>query len=130
LNTGDRNAGNWNAGNLNTGFLNTITQKIIIFNKETDININDIQFPIYFNFVITEWILSLNMGEEEKIKYPQHKSTGGFLKKYGYKEAWVKSFNAATVEDVRLTLNIPNFDYAVFEELSGISRDMINKKLS
>ncbi len=129
-NTGNRNTGNWNTGNCNTGFLNTITPKILVFNKEIDIDIADIKFPDYFKFSLVKWISSRYMSEEEKDKYPQHKISDGFLKEYNYKEAWINSFNNTTVADVRLTLNIPNFDYAIFEEISGITKNMIDKKLN
>jgi hypothetical protein len=41
----------------------------------------------------------------------------------------MKSFNAASKKDVELLLKLPNFDFEVFEEISGVSKKMINDKL-
>ena len=47
----------------------------------------------------------------------------------GYKESFIESFNKTTKEDVLLLLNLPNFDYNVFEDISGISKTMIENKI-
>jgi len=70
------------------------------------------------------------MTDEEKKQHPHYKITKGFLRVFGYKEAWKNSFEKATKEDVALTLILPNFDYKVFEEISGITKKMIDKKLA
>ena len=116
-NSGDRNSGDWNSGDRNSGYLNTDTPKLRIFNKETDIDRNNINYPSYFYFDLTEWI------EDES------KTEGGYLKVYNYKEAWKISFEKASKEDVAKTLELPNFDYALFEEISGITKEMIQRKL-
>lgn len=46
-----------------------------------------------------------------------------------YKLSFIESFNKTTKEDVLLLLNLPNFDYDVFEDISGISKKMIENKL-
>jgi len=48
---------------------------------------------------------------------------------FDFKVAWKTSFKNDSKEDVRKTLELPNFDYEVFEELSGISKKMINSKV-
>ena len=101
-NTGDKNTGYWNTGDKNSGFLNTDRPKIRIFNKETDEE--NIIFPDYFYFNIQDNDNDL------------HKS-------------WLKSFNEASKHDVKKTLKLPNFDYKIFEEISGISKKMLDKKL-
>ncbi|HOU27298.1 MAG TPA: hypothetical protein PLD76_04510 [Paludibacteraceae bacterium] len=42
------------------------------------------------------------------------------MKVYGYKEAWRKSWDKATDEDRRKTLKLPNWDNAIFLEITGI----------
>jgi hypothetical protein len=107
-NSGNWNSGKWNSGNWNSGFLNTNKPKIRIFNKET--NRKKIKFPdyFYFNFYV-------------RIDHP--------LKKIDYKEAWKESFKKATKEDVATTLELPNFDYSLFEEITGITKKMLDAKL-
>jgi hypothetical protein len=41
-----------------------------------------------------------------------------------------KSFDIAEVEDVRKTLELPHFDYSMFEQISGISKEDFEKKLN
>ncbi|MBU1020056.1 MAG: pentapeptide repeat-containing protein, partial [Firmicutes bacterium] len=103
-NTGYRNTGNRNTGNRNTGFLNTNTPKVRIFNKKTDVKREDIVFPSFFFFDI--------LSDDTNL----------------YK-SWRKSFSSATKKDVKLLLGLPNFDYKIFSEITGISKKMIQKKL-
>ena len=119
-NTGDSNTGNWNTGDWNTGNLNTDTPQYRIFNKETDIKREDIAFPDYFYFNMTEWINESIMTDEEKEDNPTYKTTGGYLKKYDYKEAWRKSWENADIEDRKKTLELPNWNNEIFKEISGI----------
>lgn len=99
-NTGDCNTGNWNTGDCNTGYFNTTTPKVRIFNKETDLKFGEIDFP--------KWICVRT------------------LTKGAFREAFAK----ADCDDVEKTLKLPNFDYAIFEEITGISKKDFDKKLS
>jgi len=47
----------------------------------------------------------------------------------GYKESWRKAFDEASVAGIRELVELPNFDYCVFEEISGISQTDIEEKL-
>ena len=123
-NTGNWNTGNWNTGDRNTGFLNTTESKVRIFNKECDIARENLEFPDYFYFYITEWIPEEAMTEEEKEEYPTYKTTGGYLRSYEYQEAWRKSWENTTQEDKESTLNLPNWDNEIFKEISGIDVEM------
>jgi hypothetical protein len=113
-NSGDRNSGSWNSGSRNSGYLNTITPKTLIFNKPT--TKKNINFPNYFYFELNIWVSVSNMTE-------------GYLKKIEYKEAWKLSFDKAEKDDVALTLKLPNFNYKIFEKISGITKKMIQEKL-
>ena len=128
-NSGDCNSGNWNSGNWNSGFCNTNESKIRLFNKETDIMRDKFEFPNFFYFNLTDWIEVSNMTKIEKIQYPDYKVTDGFLRVFTYKEGWQNSFNNATKKDIDTLLKLPNFDYNIFEDLSGITKKMIEYKL-
>ena len=132
-NTGSRNSGNWNSGDFNlgdgnTGFFNTNKPKIMIFNKETDVDC--IEFPFYFYFELTEWICEDEMTESEKKENSEYATNQGYLKVYSYKEAWLKSFNEnCDKSQARKTINLPNFDYFIFEKITGINKKMLEDKL-
>jgi len=129
-NTGYWNTGNWNAGDWNTGCCNSDKPPLRFFNKLTDFrDLNEVKFPSYFYFDLTEWVPASEMTIAEKRQNPHYKITNGFLRIYSYKEAWKNSFKKATKEDVALTLKLPNFDYNVFEKISGITKKMIVDKL-
>jgi len=102
-NTGYRNTGDWNNSNFNTGFFNTEEVKIIkVFNRDCEKLIwDDCKKP---NFIYFE------IGED-------------------YKKSFIESFEKANKEDVELLIKLPNFDYNIFFEISGINKKMINKKL-
>ena len=129
-NSGNWNSGHWNSGNKNSGYLNSDSPNLRFFNKETDLkDIASVRFPDYFYFNLIEWVEVSEMTDEEKSKYPHYVVTTGFLRVYDYKEAWKNSFMKANKEDVALTLKLPNFNYEVFEQISGITKNMIDTKL-
>ena len=100
-NSGDSNSGNWNSGNFSTGFLNSKDTPFYMFNKYCRKDRDKIDFPNYFYFDLAG----------------------------NYKECWKKSFKNASKEDVRKTVKLPNFNYKIFHEISGITKKMIEKKL-
>jgi len=121
-NTGDWNTGSWNTCDYETGAFNTEqSNKIRVFNvempREDWVNANK---PDFLYFDLTKWIRSEDMTDAEKEDFGSYKTTGGYLKVYGYKEAFQKSYNNATQEDKELLLKLPNFDADVFFEISGI----------
>jgi len=126
-NSGDWNSGDWNSGSSNSGYLNTITPKTLIFNKPT--TKKNINFPNYFYFELNIRVSVSNMTDEEKQRMGGYKTTEGYLKKIEYKEAWKLSFDKAEKDDVALTLKLPNFNYKIFEKISGITKKMIQEKL-
>ena len=133
-NTGYRNTGYWNTGNCNTGYFNTVTpDTILVFNKECKREVwkNAIK-PNFIYFNLTDWVDEEDMTEDEKQKHPEYKTTGGYLKKYRYKEAFQNSFNKLSAEEkknqVELLKALPNFDKDVFFEISGIDIDKTEPK--
>ena len=121
-NSGDRNSGNWNSGYCNSGYCNSDSPKVRMFNKMTNLNYDDITFPNYFYEVSPVRFISADTATYEQQK--EHKkdieTCGGYYEKVEYKEAWRIAWNAASDEDRRETLSLPNFDADVFFEISGI----------
>ena len=129
-NSGDRNSGDWNSGDWNSGYLNTSAQKYsFIFNKQVEKSVlANIKFPRFMRFTLTEWIPDSKMSQQEKKQHPEYATTGGYLKKYTYKEAFRKSFEKAKQlpdwpEQLKRLKALPNFDAKVFEEISGIKEE-------
>lgn len=79
--------------------------------------------PSWLYFNLTEWVYFSDMTDEEKEKYPSCKTTGGYLKKLDYKEAFKKSFDNASKEEQQKIKKLPNWNKKVFFEISGIMID-------
>jgi hypothetical protein len=132
-NTGRWNTGRWNTGRWNTcdrenGCFNTVqSEKIRVFNsivKRSEWENYD--KPRFLYFTLIDWITESEMTEEEKRNNTTYKDTGGYLKKYEYKEAFKKSWDNANKEDRKRILDCPNFDNGIFFDISGID---VNKEL-
>ena len=127
-NTGNYNTGDYNTGDYNTGFFSTITPKMTLFEKETDLTYNDIinlkgiQI-LNWNYENNWWIYENNMTDEEKAKHPEYKITGGYLKTIPFKEACILMWNNLDEEDKKAVMNIPNFNKDIFFKITGINVD-------
>ncbi len=132
-NTGDCNTGNWNSGSFNTcnhsaGMFNTKEQPLYLFNKPTDFtwgefkNIfpNEYDLLFYSPLPITEWVNEKDMSDKEKEENPKYKTTGGYLKKRTYHEAWQIMWGRWTKEQQASIKKLPNFDKDIFKEITGI----------
>ena len=123
--TGLCNTGNWNTGNCNTGFFNSNDGIIYAFNKplkmsrDEFLNIKGVQL-LDWNYENNWWIYSQNMTEEEKKAYPEHETTGGYLKTIPFKDACKLMWERLTNDEKKAVIAIPNFDPKVFEEITGI----------
>ena len=123
-NSGDRNSGSWNACNYSSGFFNTKKEKLIMFNKPTDVKLDDIDFPLFLYFDLTVWVWKNEATEEEKDEHKNEIETqGGFLKVLRYKEAFRKAWDEASKEEHKKLLKLPNWDNEVFKEISGIDAE-------
>ncbi len=129
-NSGHHNTGYGNSGHCNSGYLNTSTQEYcFIFNKPVEKSVLSItKFPAFMRFTLTEWIPDSKMSQQEKNQHPEYATTGGYLKKYTYKEAFRKSFEEAKQlpdwpEQLEKLKSLPNFDAKIFEEISGITTE-------
>ena len=126
FNSGDSNSGDWNKCNGSNGVFCTEEPTIRIFDKETDMTLNEFRKSKYGNALrsvklkLTEWV---EYTEEEKKEDDKKRLIGGYLKEYSYKEAWAKWWRKLTEENKEIIISIPNFDADKFEEITGIKID-------
>ena len=125
LNSGNLNSGDWNSGDWNTGYFSTITPKIDIFEKPSELtaaeaaNIKGIRI-LNWNYENNWWIYSQNMTEEEKAAHPEHETLGGYLKSIPFKDACKLMWDRLTADEKQAVREIPNFDADIFERITGI----------
>jgi len=143
-NTGDRNTGNWNTGNwntgnwntgdwnkssFNTGCFNTEEQKILLFNKPSDMTYRDwyeSDARWLLNQIpkdVVEWIWSDNMTDEEKEQHPEYKTTDGYLKVLDESECGQIWWGSLSDRQKNIIKTIPNFDAEIFFQCTGIRVD-------
>ena len=135
-NTGNRNTGDWNTGNRNTGDWNSASfsngvfcteePEILIFNKPSGMTfrqwrdsaachlLNQIQF------MPNVWVWDSDMTDEEKEAHPEYKTTGGFLKVLDTSDCCVRWWENLDEYQRRIIRSIPNFDAAIFKQITGI----------
>ena len=121
-NTGHWNTGDWNSGSCNSGFFNVNTPPTVrVFGKDIPRQEwENCYKPNFLIFKLTRWIDKNYMSEEEKEQHPSYQTTGGYLKKLDYKEAFQESWNNADPEDRIRIKEIPGFDAEMFYQISGI----------
>lgn len=69
---------------------------------------------------VVEWVRSVNMTDKEKAEYPTYKTTGGYLKVLDEPDCAALWWGALDDADKQTIMSIPNFDKAVFKEITGI----------
>ena len=135
-NSGNRNSGNWNSGDWNSGdwnttsfsngCFNTVSPKIYMFNKPTDWT-----FEQWFNCRARrllneiddcplEYVYLSDMTDEEKAAHPEAETTGGYLKERTMADNARKWWEGLSADDRNVILSLPNFDAAIFKEITGI----------
>ena len=133
-NTGNRNTGNWNTGDwnkssFNTGCFNTEEQKIMLFNKPSDMTYRewiDSDVRYLLNQIpkdVVEWVYEEDMTDEEKAAHPTYETTGGYLKVLDESECgqlWWGSLSDRRKEIIKA---IPNFDAEIFFQCTGVRVD-------
>ena len=147
-NTGNRNAGNWNIGNWNTGnrntgdcnnsdynngCFNTKPAEIYMFNKVSNWTmkdwINSEARDILINNVLvppTAWVKECDMTDGKKRHHPEYSTTGGYLKRLSQQEIFYKqqkNWSCLSQKAKEIVMAIPNFDKAIFKEITGIDVD-------
>ena len=125
-NTGNRNTGDWNKSSRNTGCFNTEEQKIMLFNKPSNMTYNDwlrSDARYLLNQIpkdVVEWVCEEDMTDEEKATYPTYKTTGGYLKVLDESECGQLWWDNLTDDKKKIIKSIPNFDAEIFEQCTGI----------
>ena len=122
-NSGHMNSGNMNSGHMNSGVFNTNEPKLRLFNKDSDWYYANWYSSDAFNvlenkFILTMWVYESSMTDEEKTEHPEFYCQEGYLKEYGFMDA-CKNMKL-TKEEKNSFKNLPNFDAAIFKEITGI----------
>ena len=126
MNTGDWNTGDWNKSSFNTGCFNTEEQKIMLFNKPSDITYRewiDSDARDLLNQIpkdVVEWVDEEDMTDEEKAAYPTYETIGGYLKTLNESESGQLWWNELSDCNKQIIKSIPNFDPDIFYECTGI----------
>ena len=120
--TGNRSTGDCSISNYSSGHFSTIDYDGYgWFNKPCNKLWSEVDAPNFYEFKIAYWINEENMTKEEKKENPTYKTTGGFLKKVNYKTAWKVFWRETDEENRQKFFKLPNFDPAVFKEITGIN---------
>ena len=128
-NSGNRNSGDWNKTSFSNGCFNTVSPKIYMFNKPTDWT-----FEQWFNcrarYLLNqiedcplEYVWFGTMTDEEKAAHPEAETTGGYLKERTTADNARKWWAGLSADDRNIIFSLPNFDAAIFKEITGIDVD-------
>ena len=122
-NSGNRNSGDFNACNGSNGVFCTEEPKIRIFNQPSDMTLAEFRKSKYYTaicsaaFQLTEYI---EYTDAEKQADEKKALIGGYLRKRGYKEACAIWWANMSEKNKQTIMSMPNFDAAIFEEITGI----------
>ena len=135
-NTGDRNTGNWNTGDwntgdwnkscFNTGCFNTEEQKIMLFNKQSNMTYSewlDSDARHLLNQIqknVVEFVYEKYMTDAEKAEHPTYETTGGYLKILDESECGQLWWDHLSTTKKEIVKSIPNFDAEIFFQCTGI----------
>ena len=128
-NSGDWNSGDWNNTNFSNGCFNTVEPTIHLFNKPSSWTYRDwlnSEARYLMNQIqrdILEWVYLLDMTDEEKAAHPEAETTGGYLKELDNSECAVIWWRSLDQRKKNVIMAIPNFDKAIFKEITGIDVD-------
>ena len=68
----------------------------------------------------TTWVPEFEMTDQEKLENTSFHTCCGYLRENDWMEEWQKAFESASPEDVRKVRNLPGFDAAIFQEITGL----------
>ena len=128
-NSGNRNSGDWNNTNFSNGCFNTAEPTIHLFNKPSSWTYRDwlnSEARYLMNQIqgdILEWVYLSDMTDEEKAAHPEAETTGGYLKELDNSECAVIWWRSLDQRQKNVIMAIPNFDKAIFKEITGIDVD-------
>ena len=125
-NAGDCNTGDWNKSSFNVGCFNTEEQKIMLFNKSSDMTYrewleSDARWLLnQIPKSVVEWVYESDMSEEEKAEHPTYETTGGYIKVMEKSESGQLWWNDLPDDKKAVIKSLPNFDAGIFEQCTGI----------
>ena len=128
-NSGNRNSGDWNKCDFSNGCFNTTSPKIYLFNKPSEWTYEDwlnSEALYLLNQIpgdVLEYICLSDMTDEEKAAHPEAETTGGYLKVLDNSECAVIWWRGLSDRQKAIITAIPNFDKAIFKEITGIDID-------
>ena len=128
-NSGNCNSGDWNNTNFSNGCFNTVEPTIHLFNKPSSWTYRDwlnSEARYLMNQIqgdILEWVYLSDMTDEEKAAHPEAETTGGYLKELDNPESAVIWWRLLDQRKKNVIMKIPNFDKAIFKEITGIDVD-------
>ena len=128
-NTGDWNTGDWNKSSFNTGCFNTEEQKIMLFNKPSNMTYSewlDSDARYLLNQIpkdVVEWVYEEDMTDEEKAAHPTYETTGGYLKVLDESECGQLWWGSLSDRGKEIIKAIPNFDAEIFFQCTGVRVD-------
>jgi hypothetical protein len=127
--SGNRNSGDWNKTSFSNGCLNTVSPKIYMFNKPTDwtlehwLNCRARYLLNQIDDCPLEYVWFDSMTDEEKAAHPEAETTGGYLKERTTADNARKWWAGLSADDRNIIFSLPNFDAAIFKEITGIDVD-------
>ena len=128
-NSGNRNSGDWNKTSFSNGCFNTVSPKIYMFNKPTDwtlehwLNCSARYLLNQIDDCPLEYVWFDSMTDEEKAAHPEAETTGGYLKERTTADNARKWWAGLSADDRNIIFSLPNFDAAIFKEITGIDVD-------
>ena len=128
-NSGDWNSGDWNATSFSNGCFNTVSPKIYMFNKPTDwtlehwLNCRARYLLNQIDDCPLEYVWLDSMTDKEKAAHPEAETTGGYLKERTTADNARKWWAELSSDDRNIIFSLPNFDAAIFKEITGIDVD-------
>lgn len=127
--TGRCNSGNCNKTSFSNGCFNTVSPKIYMFNKPTDwtlehwLNCRARYLLNQIDDCPLEYVWFDSMTDEEKAVHPEAKTTGGYLKERTTADNARKWWAGLSADNSNIIFSLPNFDAAIFKEITGIDVD-------
>jgi len=125
-NSGHWNSGHWNSGHGNSGNVNSgngvlngfcTERAFLLFDKSCTKEQYEKIYQLDWSwFWINKWMDEFGMTADEKATNPTYKTTGGYLKKIEYKEA----FKACPQSFIDAVKKLANFDAQKFEIITGL----------
>jgi hypothetical protein len=124
FNRGFRNSGDWNTGDYNTGYFNSNTPDTVrVFNKDCSHSewAAASKPACLYAPQPTTWVSDSNMTDEEKEANQGFQVHGGYLRvNNDMAEEWRNAIWGASEKDRQAIRDLPNFDYDIFEEITGV----------